>query len=169
VRCEETVPDLQSSDTTALTEIVGRVRDEISTLEASQGPFVVACRESGFRPEPVRDVRFEQYDDAETACRLARRYRAAMRRVDPALEEYDLVVSEATDTTVEVARIREQTDRLRENGLPRARQTVTLAGSGSDEWLRVENGAVVQFTGPESLLDDEFVTRQLDSKLTENS
>ncbi|WP_254271022.1 DUF7552 domain-containing protein [Haloarcula marina] len=152
-----------------VSDIVSTVRDRISTLADPDGGFVVACRESGLRPEPVRDVRFGRYDDAETAARLAARYRAAIRRVDPALATYDFVVSEASDETVEIARVREWTEGRRENGLPQSRQTVTVAGNGSDEWLRVENGAVVHFTGPDSLLDDEFVTRQLDSKLTENA
>jgi hypothetical protein len=142
---------------------VGRLRGRIASLATPEGSFVVACRESGYRPEPVDDVRFERYDDAEAAGRLARRYRAAMRTVDPALTRYDLVVSEATGASVELASVRERTDRRRENGLPGSRQTVTLAGDGTGEWLRVENGAVVQFVGPDSLLDDEFVGRQLDA------
>jgi hypothetical protein len=42
---------------------------------------------------------------------------------------------------------------------------VTLASGGRDEWLRVDNAPVVHLSGPESLLDDELVTRQLQSKL----
>lgn len=150
-----------------LIERVEQFRDRISALSDPDGTFIVACRESGHRPEPVRDARFENYADAEVASELARRYRAAMRTVDPSLARYGLTVSKADEGSVALVRVREHTDERRENGLPRARQTVTLAGNGSDEWLRVENGPVVQFTGPDSLLDDEFVTRQLDSKLAE--
>ncbi|MFC7021245.1 MULTISPECIES: DUF7552 domain-containing protein [Haloarcula] len=149
-------------------EAVSRLRERIETLADPEGRYVVACRVSGFRPEPVRECRFEAYADAEAACELAGRYRAAMRRVDPELARYDLTVSATDDTTVELVSVRERTGRRRENGLPSTSQTVTLAGNGSDEWLRVENGPVVQFAGPEALLDDEFVTRQLDSKLSEN-
>ena len=92
-----------------------------------------------------------------------------MRELDPGLTQHDLVVSTVEEGAVELAAVREATDRRRANGLPHSRQTVTLAGSGNDEWLRVENGPVVHFTGPDSLLDDEFVTRQLDSKLGEDA
>ncbi|MFC6864370.1 hypothetical protein ACFQGE_12990 [Halomicroarcula sp. GCM10025817] len=149
-------------------ETVPRLRERIKALADPEGRYVVACRVSGVRPEPVRDRRFETYADAEKASELAGRYRAAMRRVDPALARYDLTVSETDDSTVELVSVRERTARRRENGLPTTSQTVTLAGNGSDEWLRVENGPVVEFAGPDALLDDEFVTRQLDSKLREN-
>jgi hypothetical protein len=38
-----------------------------------------------------------------------------------------------------------------------------MAGAGSDEWLRVENAPVVDLVGPETLLDDEVVERQLET------
>lgn len=150
-----------------LTETVQTTREQIEELQAADGEYVVACRRSGIRPEPVMDARFESYADAERACTVAQRYRTAMRTLDPALTQHDLVVSTITidDGTVELACVREATDKHRPNGLPRSRQTVTMAGSGNDEWLRVENGPVVHFAGPDSLLDDEFVTRQLNSKL----
>lgn len=152
-----------------LAETVRTTRERIEALRTPDGEFAVACRDSGVRPVPVTEARFESYADAERACAVARRYRAAMRELDPALTEHSLVVTAVDEGEVELACVREATDRRRPNGLPRARQTVTLAGSGNDEWLRVENGPVVHFTGPDSLLDDEFVTRQLDSKLGDDA
>ncbi len=163
----ETAPAV--GETAALAETVRTTRNRIEDLRTPDGEFVVACRESGVRPEPVTDARFACYDDAEQACVVARRYRESMRELDPALTRHALVVSAVEKGSVELASVREATDRRRPNGLPVARQTVTLAGSGNDEWLRVENGPVVHLTGPDSLLDDEFVTRQLDSKLTDNA
>lgn len=153
----------------ALAETVRTTRDRLDTLQTPEGQFIVACRDSGVRPEPVTDARFASYEDAEQACVVARGYRQAMRELDPALNQHELVVSAIGEGSVELASVREATDQRRANGLPHARQTVTLAGDGNDEWLRVENGPVVHFTGPDSLLDDEFVTRQLDSKLTESA
>jgi hypothetical protein len=150
-----------------LAETVRSARRRLSDLEQPDGGFTVVCRDTGFRPEPVRDAQFGSYEDAERARDAAGRYRDAMRTLDPSLSEYDLVVSRTAETSLEVASVRELTEKRRANGLPRSRQTVTLAGSGSDEWLRVENGPVVHLSGPDSLLDDEFVTRQLDSKLAE--
>ncbi|RXK51434.1 DUF7552 domain-containing protein [Halorientalis pallida] len=145
------------------------MRARIAELRTDDGEFVVACRDTGVRPEPVTDARFARYADAERACSAASRYRTAMRELAPELTRHDLTVSTVREGTVELAAVREATDRRRPNGLPHSRQTVTLAGSGNDEWLRVENGPVVHFTGPDSLLDDEFVTRQLDSKLGEDA
>ncbi|WP_424018347.1 DUF7552 domain-containing protein [Halorientalis pallida] len=150
-------------------ETIRTARARIEDRRTEDGEFVVACRDSGVRPEPVTDARFASYADAERACSAARRYRTAMRELDPELTQHDLVVSTVEEGAVDLAAVREATDRRRANGLPHSRQTVTLAGSGNDEWLRVENGPVVHFTGPDSLLDDEFVTRQLDSKLGEDA
>ena len=146
-------------------ETIRAARDTVAALQSAEGDFVVSCRESGIRPEPVTDARFDSHSDAQQACDAARRYRDAMRTLDPSLSQYDLVVSPVDETPLEVASVREQTGRRRANGLPASRRTVTLAGTGSDEWLRVENGPVVHFTGPDSLLDDEVIARQLRSKL----
>jgi len=148
-------------------ETIRAARDTVAALRSTDGGFVVSCRESGIRPAPVTDARFDTHADAQRACDAAHRYRDAMRTLDPSLSRYDLVVSPIDETALEVASVRELTDRRRANGLPASRRTVTLAGTGSDEWLRVENGPVVHFTGPDSLLDDEVIARQLRSKLDE--
>ncbi len=162
-------PTASDGNATDRAETVGTARTRIADLRTADGEFVVACRDSGVRPEPVTDARFASYADAERACSAARQYRTAMRELDPGLTQHDLVVSTVEEGAVELAAVREATDSRRANGLPHSRQTVTLAGSGNDEWLRVENGPVVHLTGPESLLDDEFVTRQLNAKLGEDA
>lgn len=148
-----------------LSDRLTTARECISDLAASDGRFVVACKDTGVRPDPVSAVRFPEYRAAERAREEAARYREALRAVDASLPEYDLVVVETTDDSLEVSSVRESTDRRRANGLPAARETVTLSGDRRDEWLRIENAAVVHLSGPESLLDDELVTRQLQSKL----
>lgn len=148
-------------------ETIRAARDTVSSLRSTDGGFVVSCRESGIRPAPITDARFDTHGDAQRACDAARRYRDAMRTLDPSLPRYDLIVSPLDETSLEVASVREQTNQRRSNGLPASQRTVTLAGTGSDEWLRVENGPVVHFTGPDSLLDDEVIARQLRSKLDE--
>jgi hypothetical protein len=140
-----------------------RARERIDALSTPEGPFVVACKDTGRRPVPVAGVRFESYDRAERAAVAAASYREALRRQDPALREHSLVATEADDSSVEFARVRESTGERRANGLPKASQTVTVAGNGSDEWLRVRNGPVVHLAGPDELLDDEIVSRQLDT------
>lgn len=148
-----------------LSERLATARERISDNASSDGRFVVACKDSGVRPDPVSAVSFAEYRAAERARDAATRYRDALRAVDDSLPEYDLVVSETADGSVDVTAVRESTDRRRANGLPATRETVTLSGDRRDEWLRIENAAVVHLAGPESLLDDELVSRQLQSKL----
>ncbi|MFC6954312.1 DUF7552 domain-containing protein [Halorubellus litoreus] len=144
---------------------VREARETIADLAADDGEFVVVGKDTGVSPDPVSSVTFDAYEAAERARDAAARYRAAMRDVDPDLPTYDLVVCERQTEAVELATVRESTDERRKNGVPRARQTVTVTGDRRDEWLRVENAPLVHLSGPESLLDDEFVTRQLQSKL----
>lgn len=144
---------------------VRMARETIADLATDGGTFAVAGKETGVSPDPVSSVAFETYEAAERAADAAARYRAAMRDVDPDLPAYDLVVCERRTDAVELATVRESTDERRGNGVPRARQTVTVTGDRRDEWLRVENAPLVHLSGPESLLDDELVTRQLQSKL----
>jgi len=137
----------------------------IDSLAAPDGEFCVVCAETGICPTPVTDRRFESYEDAEAACTAARAYQSALADIDPTLEEYDLLASAVGERSVQFASAKEVVDHDRPHGLPRAEANVTLAGDGYDEWLCVENAPVVHLTGPDALLDDEFVSRQLDSKL----
>jgi hypothetical protein len=152
-------------DVRAVAATIQEHRDEVDALTDPDGQYAVACKDTGIRPEPVTDATFASYADAERACDAATAFRSAMRAVDPSLEEYDLVVSDTTVDGIEFATVREFTAERRENGLPRSRQTVTVAGDRADEWFRVENSPIVYLHGPDAPLDDEFVTRQLKAKL----
>jgi hypothetical protein len=138
-----------------------RARERVEELADSDGAFAVACAETGVRPPPVWGARFPSFEAAERARNAAVAYREALRTLDPGCESYDLVVCEETDSSLGFASVRETTGGRRENGLPRTRRTVTLAGDGRDEWLQVQNAPVVDLVGPEALLDDEVVERQL--------
>ena len=157
------------SDTAAASATIRRARERIEAVAVEDGDFGVACKDSGCSPAPVTDATFETFEAAELACLSARAYRRALRRLDPSLPEYDLVVCAPDDSAVEQVCVREQTRGRRENGLPETSQSVTISGGATDEWLRVDNAPVVHLRGSDSLLDDEFVTRQLESKLTEES
>jgi hypothetical protein len=142
-----------------------RTRERVEGLAVPDGEFAVVCRDTGVSPPPVSTARFGAYEDAERARMAAADYREAMRDLDPSLPVYDLAVGEASAVTLRFASVRETTTDRRENGLPRSSRTVTLAGDGRDEWLRIENAPVVHFTGPDALLDDEVVERQLRATL----
>jgi hypothetical protein len=147
-------------------ETLQHLRAQLEERAVADGDFRVACKDTGISPEPVAEALFDSYEDAEWASRTASRYRATLRRLDPAVPSYDLVVSERECGSMECATVRELTDQRRANGLPQAQSTITLAGDRDEEWLCIENGAVVHLAGPESLLDDELVSRQLQAKLS---
>mgnify|MGYP000681132587 FL=1 len=88
-----------------------------------------------------------------------------MRSLDPELAQYDLAVCERGSDGVDFASVREGTSATRTNGLPQSRQTATLTGDRTDEWLKVENAPLVHLRGPESPLDDEIVERQIGVQL----
>jgi len=165
---DELPADGDTGGETGLTEAVITMRSataRIESLTVAEGEFCVVCGETGISPAPVTGRRFGSYEDAETACAAARDYREALADLDPTLSEYDLLVSTVGERSLQFAMAREVVDHDRPNGLPRAEARVTLAGDGYEEWLRVENAPVVHLTGPDALLDDELVGRQLDAKL----
>jgi hypothetical protein len=147
------------------TAAIRTARERVDALAAEGGEFLVACRETGVRPAPVTGSRFDSYEEAAAARDAARRYRSAMRSLDPGLARYDLAVCERGSDGLEFASVREGTEATRRNGLPRSRQTATLTGDRTDEWLRVENAPLVHLEGPDSPLDDEIVGRQIGVQL----
>jgi hypothetical protein len=167
VDADDTVGDNAPEETcdAGLVATLRHERENVAQLAGDGGAFAVACRETGTSPEPIDGATFETFEQAERARDAARRYRAVLRTLDPGLERYELSVCSADATDGTLTQVRQRTDRRRENGLPESRQTVTLTGEGGDEWLRVENGPVVHLAGPDALLDDELVTRQLESGL----
>jgi len=163
------VQSADGANPAAVRETLRRTRERIETVAVADGNYGVACKDSGYSPAPVTDATFDTFEAAELACLSARAYRSALRRLDPSLPAYDLVVCAAEDGAVEQVSVRKQTRGRRANGLPETSQSVTISGGATDEWLRVDNAAVVHLRGSDSLLDDEFVTRQLQSQLVEES
>ena len=70
------------------------LRGRIDSLASDGGAFVVVCGRTGERPVPVGGCRFETRERATRAVRIAEEYRASLRRYDPALPRYDLIVVE---------------------------------------------------------------------------
>lgn len=146
-------------------EVLRRARERVAALATEDGAFHVACAATGARPEPVAGVTFGSHEDARRAAAAARRYRAALRELDPELASYDLVVYGDEAGDVAVTCTRERTRGARPNGLPRARRVATLGGPHDGEWLRVENAPVVHLARDADPVGDEAVERQLDESL----
>jgi hypothetical protein len=68
------------------------IREYIDTLAAEAGDYYVACGRTGERPVPVAGLRFARRSAARTAARAAEQYRTALRRYDPNVPCYDLIV-----------------------------------------------------------------------------
>ena len=68
------------------------LRRRIEALASERGEYYLVCSRYGDRPVPADGCRFESCAVARRAARLTEEYRSALRRYDPALPEYDIVV-----------------------------------------------------------------------------
>jgi len=75
---------------------LNEIRTHIETLASDGGVYTVRCGRTGERPVPVSGLRFEGRATANNAARATEQYRAALRRYDPQLPYYDLIVCEDT-------------------------------------------------------------------------
>lgn len=78
---------------TTLTEI----REHIEDLAREDGDYYLVCGRTGDRPVPAESLRFGSRTTARAAARAAEQYRAALRRYDPRVPYYDLIVCQVAD------------------------------------------------------------------------
>ncbi|WP_135301899.1 DUF7551 domain-containing protein [Haloarcula amylovorans] len=81
---------------TTLTEL----RDRIESLASPGGEYYLVCARTGDRPVPATEARFDSRSTAQRAARATEQYRRALRRYDPRLPHYDVVVCQAVDPAV---------------------------------------------------------------------
>lgn len=74
------------------------LRTHIETLASETGEYSLRCCRFGDRPVPAAGLRFDTRPVARAAARATEQYRAALRRYDPSLPCYDIVVCQATQT-----------------------------------------------------------------------
>lgn len=70
------------------------IRDHVAALATRDGEYLVRCGRTGERPVPVAGLRFDTRPTARNAARAAEQYRTALRRYDPQVPHYDLIVSQ---------------------------------------------------------------------------
>ena len=80
---------------TTLTDI----RQHIETLATDDGEFYLVCACDGDIPVPASGLRFPDRPTASAAARATEQYRSALRRYDPAVPVYDIVVCQDAGTT----------------------------------------------------------------------
>lgn len=70
------------------------IRDHIETLAAEDGQYSVICGRTGERSVPAAGKWFPTRATARAAARATEQYRSALRRYDPRVPYYDLIVCE---------------------------------------------------------------------------
>ena len=68
------------------------ISDHIEALASADGEFSLVCARYGDRPVPAAGLRFESRAAARAAARATEQYRDALRRYDPRVPYYDVIV-----------------------------------------------------------------------------
>ena len=68
------------------------IGDHIESLASETGEYSLVCARYGDRPVPAAGLRFESRPVARAAARATEQYRDALRRYDPRLPYYDVIV-----------------------------------------------------------------------------
>lgn len=71
---------------------LGDIRDHIEALASEEGEYSLVCSRYGDRPVPAAGLQFESRPTARAAAQATEQYRAALRRYDPQLPHYDVIV-----------------------------------------------------------------------------
>jgi hypothetical protein len=79
------------------------IREHIESLASEDGDFYVVCGRTGDRPVPAAGQRFTDRPTARSAARATEQYRTALRRYDPQLPFYDLIVCQDTEPLPDAA------------------------------------------------------------------
>jgi hypothetical protein len=77
---------------------LAEIREHVEALASPDGTYYLVCGRTGDRPVPATRLRFTSRPTARTAARATERYRAALRRYDPQLPNYDLIVCQAAES-----------------------------------------------------------------------
>jgi len=78
---------------------LAEIRTYIQTLASSDGEYYVICGCTGDRPVPADGKRFTDRATARSAARATEQYRNALRRHDPRVPHYGLIVCQDTGQT----------------------------------------------------------------------
>ena len=80
-----------------------KIREHLEALASEDGAYIVRCGRTGERPVPVDGLRFDSRTTAHSAARATAQYRTALRRYDPQVPCYDLIVCEDTGALASAA------------------------------------------------------------------
>jgi hypothetical protein len=80
------------------------LREHVEALASADGEYYVVCGRTGDRPVPISGLRFDGRGTARSAARAAEQYRTALRRYDPQVPYYDLIVCQDVERVHSVQR-----------------------------------------------------------------
>jgi len=80
---------------------LAEIRTHIETLASSDGEYYIVCGRTGDRPVPADGKRFDDRATARSAARATEQYRSVLRRYDPQVPYYDLIVCQHTEPVTE--------------------------------------------------------------------
>lgn len=72
------------------------IREHIEALASDDGEYYLTCGRTGDHPVPAAGKRFDGRTTAQSAARATEQYRAVLRRYDPQLPHYDVIVCQDT-------------------------------------------------------------------------
>ncbi|MFD1640521.1 DUF7551 domain-containing protein [Halohasta litorea] len=73
------------------------IRHHIESLASPQGAYYLVCGRTGQRPVPAAGLSFDSRPTARAAATATEQYRTALRRYDPQLPCYDVIVCQRTE------------------------------------------------------------------------
>ncbi|WP_435129903.1 DUF7551 domain-containing protein [Halobaculum sp. D14] len=76
---------------------LGDIRAHIEMLATPSGEYYLVCGRFGDRPVPADGLRFDSRGTARAAAQATEQYRATLRRYDPHLPYYDVIVCQDPD------------------------------------------------------------------------
>jgi hypothetical protein len=112
------------------------IRGYIEGLADPAGEYYLVCGRTGHRPVPAVGHRFERRTAAQSAARATEQYRAALRRYDPQLPHYDVIVCQDSGPVAPGG----QTARR-----PRSRPRAAAGPSAEDRVGSSEHQTLVEF------------------------
>jgi hypothetical protein len=90
---------------------LAEIRDHIEALASESGEYYVVCGRTGDRPVPAAGKRFDGRATARNAVHATEQYRKALRRYDPRVPRYDLIVCQDTTPVRPSERERNRSER----------------------------------------------------------
>lgn len=107
------------------------IRKHIEALASDSGEYFLVCGRYGDQPVPAAGLRFESRPTARAAARATEQYRAALRRYDPQLPYYDVIVCQETTCTLSDKEAPNRSDERSDNPCPDAEASGLESGGQS--------------------------------------